>query len=242
MNPSLTVLAARDAYLAENGFDTSGYTANTFDVEAFGRSYSFRNTADRKWAIPLHDLHHVATGYGTDLVGEAEIGAFELVGGCRTPVVYGLNIVAVAMGFFVAPLRTLRAFAHARRAGARALYRTPATMDDLLALSLGDLRARLGLPHAGLSVEPRRRHDEQSAPSLPAWALAVGLLNALATVATVSLRLGWQSVPTITAAVATLVLACSAPAARRGSLGGRAIFGHIALALVVGHVLMLLVR
>ncbi len=29
--------------------------------------------------IPFNDLHHVATGYGTDVLGEAEIGAWELL-------------------------------------------------------------------------------------------------------------------------------------------------------------------
>jgi hypothetical protein len=34
-------------------------------------------------ALPPHDLHHVATGFDTTLVGEAEIGAWELASGCR---------------------------------------------------------------------------------------------------------------------------------------------------------------
>ena len=32
--------------------------------------------------LPWHDLHHVATGYGTGLIGEAEISAYELRAGC----------------------------------------------------------------------------------------------------------------------------------------------------------------
>ncbi|MBX3232183.1 MAG: hypothetical protein KIT84_19290 [Labilithrix sp.] len=251
---SLSVRAARDAYLEENGFDVGGYTADTFDVEAFGRKYTFTNSSDRKWAIPLHDLHHVATGYGTDLVGEAEIGAFELVGGCRTPVVYALNVVAVLVGFALAPVRTLRAFLHARRAGARALYRSVPSVDPVLDIPLGDLRARLGIPRGGLSSERRRLHDEgearradalPSAPPQRRWVVALGLVNGLATAGTVMFEL-WrgrtlEGVPLAGGAravaygvlAAGLVMAASAPSLRRGSIGGRALFGHAALALIV---------
>ena len=254
--PSLTVLEARDAYLAENGFDTAGYTAPTFDVEAFGRKYTFENTADRKWAIPLHDLHHAATGYGTDLVGEAEVGAFELMGGCRTPIVYGLNIVAVIMGMFIAPVRTLLAFADAR--GARTLFRESHDYDELLGLSLGDLRAKLGIPRDGLSREPRRLHDEKEAarpdampgaPRQPRWVAVFGGVYGLATFGTVAFELvrarSLEGIPLdgggarwigIAVAALSALLAASALPARRGSLGGRALFGHAAFGLVVANV------
>jgi hypothetical protein len=148
---------ALGAYLAENGFDTAGYTAPTYEVEVFGRAYTFTNTEDRKRAIPLHDLHHVATGYGTDLVGEAEVGAWELVAGCRAPIVYALNLTAVAIGLVLAPLRVLRAFRDAR--GARSLYRIDHDYDALLALPVGELRRRLGVRAGGVAREPRRLHD-----------------------------------------------------------------------------------
>ena len=38
---------------------------------------AFPNGAARVRAVRLHDLHHVATGYATSWVGEAEIGAWE---------------------------------------------------------------------------------------------------------------------------------------------------------------------
>ena len=148
--------AAIDRYLGENGFDRADYTAPTVEVEAFGRSFRLRNRPNRQWAIPLHDLHHVATGYGTDLIGEAEIGVWELRGGCRRPVVYGLNIAAVVMGLFLAPLRLWRAFADAR--GARTLYVQEHDYAALLALPLGELRRRLGVPPAGVVRAPRRLH------------------------------------------------------------------------------------
>jgi hypothetical protein len=156
---TLTVRDALAHYLAENGFDTKAYTASTYEIEAFGRRYVFKNTPNRKWAIPLHDLHHVATGYGTDLVGEAEVGVWELVGGCRTPIVYALNIAAVLVGVLLAPLRILRAVRDAR--GARALYRHDTSYEELLALPLSELRRRLGIPSDGVARSPRRLHGER---------------------------------------------------------------------------------
>lgn len=253
--PSLRVEDALASYLDENGFDVGGYTAPTFDVEAFGRTYTYANTRDRKWAIPLHDLHHAATGYGTDLVGEAEIGAWELVAGCRTPIVYALNGVAVLMGLFVAPLRTLRAFRDAR--GGRALYRIDHDYAALLALPLGELRSRLGIPSGGLARAPRRLHDEAErersdplpgAPPVASWAVALAAIHGVATLAVVAFELargrslegvpldgaGVRVLAAATAALGALLVA-GAPSARRGSLGGRALLGIGAVGLVVAN-------
>src|SRR5262249_15470275 len=150
-----------------------------------------------------------------------------------------------------APLRTLRAFADAR--GARALYRQGDDYEPLLELSLGELREKLGVPREGLAARPRRLHDAEeakrsdampSAPAGPAWARPGGAIYGLATLAAVVFELArgrslegvalaggarWLG---IGCAVLATLLAASAPAARRGSLGGRALFGHAAAGLV----------
>jgi hypothetical protein len=250
--PTLSVREALSLYLGENGFDTASYTAPTFEFEAFGRRYTLPNSPERRRAVPLHDLHHMATGYGTDLVGEAEIGAWELVGGCRTPTVYLLNLLAMSGGLLLAPLRTLRALRDAR--GARALYRHDHDYDALLDLSLGELRARLGIPVDGLASRPQRLHDEAeqkrpdalpSAPPLPGWAALLASATGLATLGTVAWELargrtlegalltsaGMRGFSVGVAALSAL-LAASAPSARRGSLSGRALAGGAAVGLV----------
>ncbi len=147
------VRCARDRYLARKGFTTEAYSAPTFRLTILGRPWDLPNRPNRRWAIPLHDLHHVATGYGTDFVGEAEIGAWELAAGCKTPVVYALNVAAVLLGLLLAPIRVLRAF----RAGwrAHALYRQSFDYERLLELPVAELRARLGVPPAGLAGDRR---------------------------------------------------------------------------------------
>src|SRR5687767_11928288 len=86
-----TVREGRDRYLRENNFSIESYTAPTFSFEVFGKTFTFRNSDNRKKAIPLHDIHHVLTGYETNLLGEAEIGVYELRGGCTSLVTYWLN-------------------------------------------------------------------------------------------------------------------------------------------------------
>src|SRR5262245_44151067 len=47
--------------------------------------FAYPNTKGRKRVVQAHDLHHLLTGFGTDLLGEAELGAWELGTGIRDP-------------------------------------------------------------------------------------------------------------------------------------------------------------
>ena len=73
LRPEFSVERGRDAYLAENGFSVETYTAKYTPASFLGIPLNVPNTKRHQWAIKLHDLHHVATGYGTDMAGEAEI-------------------------------------------------------------------------------------------------------------------------------------------------------------------------
>jgi hypothetical protein len=152
-----SVRSGRDAYLAENGFTLAGYDAPTSEAALLGMRFRVPNPPRHRWALMLHDLHHVATGYGTDSAGEGEISAWELRGGMRALGLYtGSIVLSIALlGLLVAPLRTLRAFLAGGRA--HSLFK----LDDvpyeaLLELSIGELRARLALPPDGLNTRPRR--------------------------------------------------------------------------------------
>ncbi len=102
------------------------------------------NSRSRRRAVPLHDLHHVLTGYPTTFLGEAEIGAWELASGCRDCwAAWVLNAGAAAVGFlFLNPRAVVRAFARGRRT--RNLYGRVVS-DALLARSLTEVRVELGL-------------------------------------------------------------------------------------------------
>lgn len=141
-------LALRDArarYFRDNAFgDDGGYSKAWVPIQLGPLPLAIPNTAARVRAVKYHDLHHVLTGYATDLVGEAEIGAWEIGSGCAGFVAaWILNLYAMVLGFLAgAPGAVWRAFLRGRRT--RNLYRT-AYDEALLDARLGELRARLGL-------------------------------------------------------------------------------------------------
>lgn len=155
---SLTVAEAREAYLAENEFTLAAYDDTLTKAEVYGIPFFVPNTELHRWALILHDLHHVATGFGTDLTGEAEISGWELgAGGLRSlGWVAGIVIMGALMGLIVAPRRTYRAWKAGREG--RSLFRAGADPERFLAMTLGELRAELGLPEAGLAAHPRGLH------------------------------------------------------------------------------------
>lgn len=146
---SCSLKEARDRFLAKNNLTVSDYTAPTFTIGVLSWRFKFPNTEARKRAVPLHDLHHVLTGFGTDWIGEAEIGAWELRAGCKSFITYFLNGGGVIIGLFISPLRLWGAFRKAK--GQRTLYRDSLLYDDLLQMTVLEARKRLGIPPQGLS-------------------------------------------------------------------------------------------
>jgi len=149
---NLPLRQAREQFFAANNFRVEDYSAPTYTVKILGVPLRFPNTKAHQWATPLHDLHHILTGYRPDWIGEAEIGAWELRAGCKTLVVYWLDLSGVVIGMLLSPRRVWRAFRAAR--GCRTLYRDPALCESLLQMTVGEARAALGIPAAGLD---RRR-------------------------------------------------------------------------------------
>jgi hypothetical protein len=138
-----TVRAARARHYAASGFSEAAY-ADRWVVVRVGRvPFAFPNFAARRRAIPLHDLHHVATGYATTPTGEAEISAWELgAGAARHAAAWLFALAGVAGGLVLAPRRTFRAFVRGRHG--TNLYHQ-GWSDDLLDLAVDELRARLAL-------------------------------------------------------------------------------------------------
>ncbi len=155
---SLRVVDARDAYLAENGFTVEEYDAEWTKASAFGVPFVVPNTRAHRRAIMMHDLHHVATGFGTDFAGEGQVSAYEIGAGLRglDPYVRSIVWLGLCAGLVSAPLRTLAAFRAGRRRGC--LFGDDRPYEDLLALDVSELRALLDLPEHGLETAPRGLH------------------------------------------------------------------------------------
>jgi len=139
-DPSRPARSAVAEYFEANGFGpTGGYDDAWVDFKLGPVPCPFPNTNARRRALPYHDLHHVLTGYRTDLVGEFEISGWEIGAGCRDYLIpWQLNLGGMAGGVFLAPRKTFRAFVWGRRC--RSLYGEP--LEGLLSSTLGELRAR----------------------------------------------------------------------------------------------------
>ena len=135
----MTMKNARDRYFEANGFGADGgYNDAWVDFKLGPVPFPFPNTASRVVAVKFHDLHHILTGYETNPVGEFEISAWEIAGGCeRLAAAWVLNLSGMAAGLLVAPRRIFNAFVRGRRG--RNLYREP--FAPLLDATVGELRA-----------------------------------------------------------------------------------------------------
>jgi len=144
-SPRSTLREARARYLRDNGLDEDGgYARDWVRIKLGPVPLVFPNTRGRRAVLLQHDLHHVATGYDTSLVGEAEIGAWELASGCRRYyVAWILNLGALLTGLVLAPRRVARAFRRGWRSTNLYHLGVDANWPDQ---TVGELRTRLRLP------------------------------------------------------------------------------------------------
>lgn len=174
-DPSLTMRDARARYFEDNGFGPDGgYSAAWVDFKLGPIPMPFPNTPGRVRAIGYHDLHHVVTGYATDLRGELEISAWEIGAGCKDFLVaWQLNLAGLAAGVVGMPRRTFRAFLRGRRT--HSLYGRD--LEAMLDRTVGDVTVEIGTARS--DVGPARAADV----ALFALAFLAGSVIGLASVA-----------------------------------------------------------
>jgi hypothetical protein len=151
-----TLLEARDEYFRANGFGPNGgYDEAWVDFKLGPIPMPFPNTAGRVRAVRYHDLHHVLTGYATDVRGEFEISAWEAGSGCgRFWTAWHLNLGGLVGGLLSCPRRTWRAFMRGRNS--RNFYHGVSYDAELLGRRVGETRRALGLDAA---APPARASD-----------------------------------------------------------------------------------
>jgi len=137
---TMTMREARKVYFDANGFgETGGYDDAWVDFKLGPIPMPFPNTKARVEAVRDHDLHHLLTGYDTDIVGEFEIAAWEIAAGCKGyGAAWALNLGGMAGGLVRAPRRVFAAFVRGR--GQRTTYGEE--LDVVLALTVGAARER----------------------------------------------------------------------------------------------------
>ena len=140
----MPVPEAREKFLAVHGFDETddGKPWNKVRLGKF--AFYIPNPPTRRKAIPLHDLHHVLTGYETHFLGEGEVAAWELASGGLGPFWTAFPYVfsVLLVGFVLDPRAIVRAFIRGR--GQSNLFVTDFGA-RLRGMRLGELRRQLGI-------------------------------------------------------------------------------------------------
>jgi hypothetical protein len=133
---------ALSQYFRDNGFaPDGGYSDAWVDFKLGPIPFPFPNLPARKRALKVHDLHHVLTGYRTDIYGELEISAWEIGAGCKDFwAAWFLNLGGLAGGALVAPRRTFRAFV--RGLANESLYGRD--LEEVLGKTVAQMRASVG--------------------------------------------------------------------------------------------------
>jgi hypothetical protein len=143
-----TLRVARDRYLGEHGLSTQSYAEPRFLL----RIGFIRLDLPNPGLLPYHDLHHVLTGYASDLIGEAEISVFELRGGGANAMVTFLCVGGILIGALRSPRRLQYAWRRCR--GVRSLYHARPDYETLLERTVEEVRRELGIPPGGLAEAP----------------------------------------------------------------------------------------
>ncbi len=145
-DPQTSMREARIRYFEVNGFGADGgYSDVWVDFKLGPIPFPFPNTPARLEALAYHDLHHISTGYATDIRGEFEISAWEVGGGCKDfAAAWILNLSGMAGGMLSAPVRTFRAFVR----GCRSQTFYGRDVDGVLAMTVEDARASAKLDTA----------------------------------------------------------------------------------------------
>jgi hypothetical protein len=134
---------ARAQYWRDNGFGIDGGLSKTWDIVKVGPiPVPIRNVDGRKRALQFHDIHHLVTGYRTDLRGEGEIVAWEIAVGCGALwFAWFINFQGLLIGLRH-PRLCLRAYTRGRHS--RGLYKSPFD-PAILDKSVVQLTTELGL-------------------------------------------------------------------------------------------------
>ena len=144
----------RAAYFEANAFGVDGGYGERWVLLEFGPlRLPIYNSAARKKAVPIHDLHHLITGYPTTPKGEAEIASWELAAGTHDKwFALLINLPALLYGLVLWPKDTLAAWRHGSQV--TGLYASE-FQETWLQLELGQLRRLALQPKPGNRSLPR---------------------------------------------------------------------------------------
>src|SRR5687768_9532294 len=117
-SPETRLGDARTAFFQAACFPSDGgYNDRWIKVRYLRVPIWLPNVENRRRAVPLHDLHHILTEYGTTWRGEAEISTWEVSSGGLRGFWAGwiLDLMNVAQGLVINPRGVYGAFMRGRQ-------------------------------------------------------------------------------------------------------------------------------
>jgi len=124
-----------------------GKKESSVKIDLFaGIHFYIPNTNSRRKVLLKHDLHHIITGYKSNVIGETEISAWEVASGCNKYwTAWALDFYAMAWGVWFNPLGIFRAFVRGRRS--KNLYGNHISDRQSVEMTLLELQTMLKLPN-----------------------------------------------------------------------------------------------
>ena len=193
MTSDPTLREALALHYRANGLPPDGGRLGaTWTIRFGGRALRLSNFGWRREALPLHDAHHLLTGYPCTLAGELEMAAWEFSAGRFRHIGATLFCLPlIGAGFLVLPQRAYAAFVRGRLS--RSLYAAGAPA-AIMETRIAVLRAMLSA--SSMSASP------VSASTIPTSTASASRLRDRAVYAGwVAMSLAWMAVPAGLAAV-----------------------------------------
>ncbi len=107
----------------------------------------------RRKAVIKHDIHHLLTGYTTELKGESEISAWEIASGCKKyRAAFFINLSGFMISFWINFRGALKAFSRGRKT--KNLYYDEFSTEEALDMTIDELRVLMRLDQYPKEVKP----------------------------------------------------------------------------------------
>jgi hypothetical protein len=143
-------------FYSDNGLEPDGgQSSSSVKIEmASWLHFYIPNFDARRKAVIRHDIHHLVTGYSTDISGESEISAWEIASGCRNyPAAFFINTSGLMMGIPLNLKGVLKAFARGRRT--KNLYHASLSAEEAMNMKVSELKELLLLNEHRIDTKPR---------------------------------------------------------------------------------------
>jgi hypothetical protein len=133
-------------FYTDNHLDSDGGNSKSFVRIDAAKNFHFYipNSDARRKAVPLHDVHHIISGYPTSFKGECEISAWEIGSGCgKYWAAFFIDTSGVMMGIPLYFRSVLKAYARGRRT--KNLYADKPSLEVALDSKISDLQREFHL-------------------------------------------------------------------------------------------------